>query len=223
MGDDPFALESHYLSMNIAGSDASPEDIAAACDGVTAEDVVRIAQNTDCDAIYYLKAGRARAMMTRRDLSRHRRGALQRRAAERPAGARLPAAGLCEGACFFATKYGGAMRRFTLDGRAVDTHRRRGAFPGAQDVRPAEGNALAMLSQRGARANAFTSSGITAYHFDCTGGLFRRPRAALPLCQHALFHGGERAEGAGHHRPGDTHDRGQPGLRPLLRLPARAL
>ena len=34
MGDDPFALESHYLSMNIAGSDASPEDIAAACDGV---------------------------------------------------------------------------------------------------------------------------------------------------------------------------------------------
>ena len=61
MGDDPFALESHYLSMNIAGSDASPEDIAAACDGVTAEDVVRIAQNTDCDAIYYLKAGEGKS------------------------------------------------------------------------------------------------------------------------------------------------------------------
>lgn len=57
MGDDPFALESHYLSMNIAGSDASPEDIAAACDGVTLESVVRIAQCTECDAIYYLKAG----------------------------------------------------------------------------------------------------------------------------------------------------------------------
>ncbi|CAN4031466.1 DUF4375 domain-containing protein, partial [Dysosmobacter welbionis] len=30
-----------------------------------------------------------------------------------------------------------------------------------------------------------------------------------------LFHGGERGQGAGHHRPGDPHDRGQPRLAAL--------
>lgn len=57
MADDPFSLENHYLSVNIAGSDASPGELAAACEDVTLEDVVEIARNTECDAIYYLRAG----------------------------------------------------------------------------------------------------------------------------------------------------------------------
>ena len=81
-----------------------------------------------------------------------------------------PRPGYAKGLAFFATKYGGAMRRFTLDGRAVDTPAGVAHFLEHKMFDLPEGNALAMLSQRGARANAFTSSGITAYHFDCTEG-----------------------------------------------------
>ena len=83
-----------------------------------------------------------------------------------------PRPGYAKGLAFFATKYGGAMRRFTLDGRAVDTPAGVAHFLEHKMFDLPEGNALAMLSQRGARANAFTSSGITAYHFDCTEGFF---------------------------------------------------
>lgn len=57
MSDDPYSLEGHYLSFNIAGSDASPEELAAACEDVSVDEVAEIARNAECDAIYYLRAG----------------------------------------------------------------------------------------------------------------------------------------------------------------------
>lgn len=52
--DDPVELMMHYLKMNIIGADISPEELAAACEGVTAGEVAGIARGTECDAIYFL-------------------------------------------------------------------------------------------------------------------------------------------------------------------------
>ena len=40
--------------MNIIGAEISPEELAAACEGVTAGEIAEIAAGTDCDAIYFL-------------------------------------------------------------------------------------------------------------------------------------------------------------------------
>lgn len=55
--DDPLSLESHYLNVNLMGLDASPEELAAACEGVGVDSVVEIAKNTELDAVYYLVRG----------------------------------------------------------------------------------------------------------------------------------------------------------------------
>ena len=52
--DDPFALESYWLSMNVSGAEVSPGELAAACELVTAEDAAGIARSCECDAEYYL-------------------------------------------------------------------------------------------------------------------------------------------------------------------------
>ena len=52
--DDPVELMMHYLKMNIIGAEISPEELAAACEGVTAGEIAEIAAGTDCDAIYFL-------------------------------------------------------------------------------------------------------------------------------------------------------------------------
>ena len=52
--DDPVELMMHYLKMNIIGADISPDELAAACEGVTAGEVAEIARGTECDAIYFL-------------------------------------------------------------------------------------------------------------------------------------------------------------------------
>ena len=70
---------------------------------------------------------------------------------------------------FFATNYGGVDRRFRLSGLWVDTPAGVAHFLEHKmfDMESGE-NALTILSERGASANAFTSSDITAYHFECT-------------------------------------------------------
>ena len=52
--DDPVELMSYYLKSNIIGADASPEELAAACECVTAGDVAEAASGTELDAIYFL-------------------------------------------------------------------------------------------------------------------------------------------------------------------------
>ena len=68
---------------------------------------------------------------------------------------------------FFATHYGGSMRRFQVGGEWRDTPAGVAHFLEHKlfDLENGE-NALTVLSKRGASANAFTSSDMTAYHFE---------------------------------------------------------
>lgn len=52
--DDPYALESYWLSMNISGAEIAPAELAAACELVTTQDAAEIARSCECDAEYYL-------------------------------------------------------------------------------------------------------------------------------------------------------------------------
>lgn len=69
----------------------------------------------------------------------------------------------------FAANYGGAHRRFTVDGRQADTPAGVAHFLEHKmfDL-PGGDNALNILSANGADPNAFTSSGVTCYYFQCT-------------------------------------------------------
>lgn len=69
----------------------------------------------------------------------------------------------------FATNYGGAHRSFTLDGEHFDTPAGVAHFLEHKlfDM-PNGDNALETLTANGADPNAFTSSGMTAYYFECT-------------------------------------------------------
>jgi len=69
---------------------------------------------------------------------------------------------------FFATNYGGADRRFKIGGQWIDTPSGVAHFLEHKMFDMENGNALTLLTEKGASANAFTSSGMTAYHFTCT-------------------------------------------------------
>lgn len=66
----------------------------------------------------------------------------------------------------FATNYGGADRRFKLSGEWLDTPAGVAHFLEHKMFDMPDGNALSVLSARGASPNAFTSSCMTAYHFE---------------------------------------------------------
>lgn len=69
----------------------------------------------------------------------------------------------------FATHYGGAMGRFTLDGEKLDTPAGVAHFLEHKMFDMPDGsNALGTLSASGASPNAFTGYDMTAYHFSCT-------------------------------------------------------
>ena len=69
----------------------------------------------------------------------------------------------------FATNYGGAHRRFSIDGKAVDTPSGVAHFLEHKMFDMPNGdNALTVLTENGADPNAFTSSGMTCYYFQCT-------------------------------------------------------
>ena len=68
----------------------------------------------------------------------------------------------------FATNYGGADRRFRLADQWIDTPAGVAHYLEHKMFDMPNGNALAVLSSRGANVNAFTSSGMTAYHFEST-------------------------------------------------------
>ena len=53
--DSPGALENFYLSQTVEGMDYGPEELAALCEEVTKEEVVEIAGNMCCDAVYFLR------------------------------------------------------------------------------------------------------------------------------------------------------------------------
>lgn len=69
---------------------------------------------------------------------------------------------------FFATKYGGADRRFRVGGQWTDTPAGVAHFLEHKMFDMEYGDALTKFSKNGASANAFTSGDMTAYHFECT-------------------------------------------------------
>ena len=69
----------------------------------------------------------------------------------------------------FATNYGGAHRRFSVDGETLDTPAGVAHFLEHKMFDMPNGdNALTVLTENGADPNAFTSSGMTCYYFQCT-------------------------------------------------------
>jgi predicted Zn-dependent peptidase len=69
-------------------------------------------------------------------------------------------------ACF-ATKYGGADRRFAVGGQWTDTPEGVAHFLEHKMFDTEDGHALEELSAAGASPNAFTGADMTAYHFEC--------------------------------------------------------
>lgn len=82
----------------------------------------------------------------------------------------VPRPGFQKKQAFMAVNYGGAMRDFTLDGRRVETPAGVAHFLEHKMFDLPEGNALNILSARGAEANAYTGGDMTAYYFECDEG-----------------------------------------------------
>lgn len=89
-----------------------------------------------------------------------------------PNGLRLAVAvkpGFTRAHAFFATRYGGADRRFRLGGEFLDTPMGVAHFLEHKMFDMPDGdNALSTLAANGAQPNAFTSAGMTAYYFEST-------------------------------------------------------
>ncbi len=74
---------------------------------------------------------------------------------------------------FLSVNYGGADRRYKLNGQWIDTPSGVAHFleHKAFELEGGE-DAMTAMTKRGANVNAFTSSEMTAYHFDCIDGFF---------------------------------------------------
>ena len=88
----------------------------------------------------------------------------------------------------FAANYGGACRRFSVDGKMLDTPAGVAHYLEHKmfDL-PNGDNALNILSANGADPNAFTSSGITCYYFQCTEGFEENLRMLLHFVSTPYF------------------------------------
>lgn len=89
---------------------------------------------------------------------------------------------------FFATNYGGADRCFRLGDEYITTPMGVAHFLEHKmfDM-PDEDNALAILAANGAQPNAYTSSGITAYHFESTANFNENLRTLLRFVSTPYF------------------------------------
>ena len=84
-----------------------------------------------------------------------------------------PKPGFRRAHAIFATRYGGADRRFRLGDRWIDTPAGIAHFLEHKMFDMPDGsNVLAELSARGASPNAYTGSAVTAYHFTCTDNFY---------------------------------------------------
>lgn len=99
----------------------------------------------------------------------------------------VPKPGYTKAYALFATNYGGADRRFKLAGQWLDTPAGIAHFLEHKMFDMPEGNALSSLSANGASPNAFTSSGITAYHFDCTEKFYENLEILLKFVSTPYF------------------------------------
>ena len=89
---------------------------------------------------------------------------------------------------FFATRYGGMDTRFQLNGQWLDTPMGIAHYLEHKMFdTPDGGNALQVLSASGASPNAFTSSAITGYHFECTELFWENLRTLLEFVSVPYF------------------------------------
>lgn len=100
----------------------------------------------------------------------------------------VPKPGFAAKYAAFATNYGGAHRRFVLNGKAKDTPAGVAHFLEHKmfDL-PGGDNALSILSRNGADPNAFTSSGMTCYYFQCTDSFEENLRMLLHFVSTPYF------------------------------------
>ncbi len=91
--------------------------------------------------------------------------------------------------CFaaFAADYGGADRRFVLDGKLHDTPAGVAHYLEHKMFDTADGNALVRLEANGASPNAFTSDTMTLYHFECTSRFEENLRELLSFVSVPYF------------------------------------
>lgn len=87
----------------------------------------------------------------------------------------------------FSANYGGADRRFKLAGQWIDTPAGVAHFLEHKMFDMPYGNALNALSANGASPNAFTSSGMTAYHFESTADFEENLKTLLSFVSTAYF------------------------------------
>lgn len=88
---------------------------------------------------------------------------------------------------FFATNYGGADRRFSLDGKRLDTPAGIAHFLEHKLFDTETGNALMDLAANGASPNAFTSNEITGYFFECTDNFYDNLKTLLSFVSIPFF------------------------------------
>ncbi|MDR1131083.1 MAG: insulinase family protein [Oscillospiraceae bacterium] len=99
----------------------------------------------------------------------------------------VPKPGFLKSYAMFTANYGGADRRFKLAGQWLDTPAGVAHFLEHKMFDMPDGNALNILSARGASPNAFTSSGLTAYHFACTSLFEENLRTLLSFVSTPYF------------------------------------
>lgn len=100
----------------------------------------------------------------------------------------MPKKGYFKSTAAFATNYGGSDMRFKLSGSWHDTPAGVAHFLEHKmfDMEGG-GNALSLLSANGASPNAFTSSGMTAYHFESTENFEENLRILLKFVSKPYF------------------------------------
>ncbi len=100
----------------------------------------------------------------------------------------IPKKGYFKSAAVFAANYGGSDMRFRLAGEWHDTPAGVAHFLEHKmfDMEGG-GNALTLLSANGASPNAFTSSGMTAYHFESTENFEDNLRILLKFVSRPYF------------------------------------
>ena len=95
--------------------------------------------------------------------------------------------GLRKSFAAFAARYGGADRRFRLDGRMHDTPAGIAHYLEHKMFDMPDGSAMARLDANGASPNAFTSDAMTLYHFECTSRFDENLRELLRFVSTPYF------------------------------------
>ncbi len=100
----------------------------------------------------------------------------------------IPKKGFQKSYAMFATNYGGADRRFRYQGEWLNTPAGVAHFLEHKMFDMPDGsNALSVLSANGASPNAFTSSAMTAYYFECTEGFQENLKMLLEFVSTPYF------------------------------------